>query len=420
MQRQVRPTSGAIRALNRASIVRVLRQSGWATRAELMARTGLSRATVSSIVGELGAIGMVTERRWPSGGAQGRPAAEVALNKSAGTAIAVDVGVRHVAVAVGDLSHSVLAERWTTLPRGHSAAHGVRIVLDSIEDAIVQASIDAEELVGAAISIAAPVDTGSGRLAVPGVLPGWNGSQLSEHVAARWGIPVVTENDANLGALGEAVSRPAHNGGDLLYVKVASRIGLGIARGQRILRGHDGYAGELGHVTVRPAGEPCWCGRRGCLELYAGGDGMLRRLADDPLVTSIADLVTQAQSSPQVRAIVDDGVALLAQALTNVAVVLNPARIVLGGELTALGEVIEQPIRAELERLPFGAPIEFVLSPLGERASLLGALGLVLTEPARFADRSEPHRSSSPLTAGAARNVPSRPDPRTPTIGVPA
>ncbi|GAB2484027.1 ROK family transcriptional regulator [Jatrophihabitans fulvus] len=390
MTRRVQPTSGALRATNRANVVRVLRHAGWATRAELARHTGLSRATVSSVLGELRERGLVTERSTGPAGGRGRPANRVGLDKSAGIAIAVDIGVRHVAVAVGDLSHSELAERWTTTARGHTAARGSRIVLRSIEEALEQAGVDPEDLLGAAVSIAAPVATGSSRLAVPDVLPGWAESSLAESVAARWGIPVVTENDANLGALGEAVTRPPTDGGDVLYVKIASRIGLGTARDGGIVRGRHGFAGEFGHVTARPDGERCWCGRRGCLELYAGGDGMLRRLAGT--VPSLARLVDTARTDAAVRRVVREGADALATALADLAVVLDPARIVLGGELTALGELLEDPIRRELHALPFGSPVELAVTPQGERASLAGALALVLTEPARFADRSQDRR----------------------------
>ncbi|WP_375481665.1 ROK family transcriptional regulator [uncultured Jatrophihabitans sp.] len=417
-RRTVHATSGALRAANRARVVQVLRRSGWATRSELTHHTGLSRATVSSVLGELAQRGLIAQRRQAGDGGKGRPPAQVALDTSAGTAIAVDIGVRHVAVAVGDLSHSVLAERWVDVPHDHTAASGTRIVLRSIEEAVEQAGIDADELVGAAVSIAAPVATDSGRLAVPGVLPGWNESTLADTVATRWGIPVVTENDANLGALGEAVARPPADGGDVLFVKVASRIGLGSARGTTIVRGRNGYAGEFGHVTARPGGEPCWCGRRGCLELYAGGDGMLRRLAGSGVAGSLAELVGNAHSSPAVRRVVDVGVAELARALTDVVVVLDPARVVLGGELTALGDLLVDPIRRELDALPFGPPTELSVSPFGERASLVGALTVVLTEPHRFADRSQaaalrsapppgPDPFRAPLTRPALRGVPS-------------
>jgi predicted NBD/HSP70 family sugar kinase len=342
---------------------------------------------VSSIVGELLRAGLVVERRSPAG-ASGRPAAELALDRSAGVAIAVDVGVRHVSVAVGDLSRSVIAERWIDLPRGHDAETGTATVLAGITETLAESGVHDDQIVGAAISLAAPIARDSGRLLVPGVLPGWNGRTLAGIVGERWRIPVAIDNDANLGALAEAVSHRATDGAVVLYVKLASRVGLGISAGSRIYRGRDGFAGELGHMSVDPAGVECWCGRRGCLELYAGGDGILRRL---DRVTTIGELVSRAGAGDHdVLAVVGEAVALLARAVADVALILNPTAILLGGELTALGELVVGPVRRAVQALPFGAPPQVAVSPLGERASLVGALALVLSESAHFVDRSAP------------------------------
>ena len=146
---------------------------------------------------------LVSEQRPAVVNGFGRPPAAIVLNRSAGLAIGVDVGVRHVAVAVGDLSHRVLAERWVALPHGHSASDGVKTVLRCIEETLSEAEADLRQIVGAAISIAAPISPDTGRMMVPGVLGGWNGPELATEVARRWGIPVAVENDANLGALGE-------------------------------------------------------------------------------------------------------------------------------------------------------------------------------------------------------------------------
>jgi predicted NBD/HSP70 family sugar kinase len=389
MQRRVQPTSEAIRAGNRARVVDILRRSGSATRAELITGTGLSRATVSSLIGELADRGLVSEYTQPTADSPGRPPTRLALNRAAGLAIAVDVGVRHVAVAVGDLSRSVLAERWMSLPQGHSAERGMHIVMESIETTLAEAEADRDQIVGAAISIAAPIAPDSGRLLVPGVLPGWNGPALAEQIGRTWGIPAAVENDANLGALGESVAAAPH-GQDLLYVKVASRVGLGIAFGSSIYRGRDGYAGELGHVTSDPDGPKCWCGRRGCLELYAGAEGMLARLAArDIHLDDVNELIARAESGDaDVLAVVTDGTRRLARSLGALALVLNPSVIALGGELTALGPLLLDPVHAELATVPFGTPAVIRASALGPRASLMGALALVLSQSNRFTDQS--------------------------------
>ncbi|MBS2537849.1 ROK family protein [Catenulispora sp. NF23] len=409
MQRRVQPTSEAIRAGNRARVVDILRRSGSATRAELINGTGLSRATVSSLIGELADRGLVSEYQQPAADSPGRPPTRLALNRAAGLAIAVDVGVRHVAVAVGDLSRSVLAERWVSLPQGHSAQRGTHIVMRSIETTLAEAEADRDQVVGAAISIAAPIAPDSGRFLVPGVLPGWNGPELAEQISRTWDIPAAVENDANLGALGESAAAGPH-GQDLLYVKLASRVGLGIAFGSAIYRGRDGYAGELGHVTADPDGPTCWCGRRGCLELYAGAEGMLARLAGRGIhLGDVSELIQRAQAGDAaVLAVIEDGTRRLARALGTLALVLNPSVIALGGELTALGALLLDPVHAELAAVPFGSPVAVRTSALGPRASLMGALALVLSESSRFTDQSSAPATPDSGRAAASSAVPSR------------
>lgn len=406
MQRRVQPTSEAVRAGNRARIVDILRRSGSATRADLVAGTGLSRATVSSLIGELADRGLVSQYAQPAAALDraGRPPTRLALNRAAGLAIAVDVGVRHVAVAVGDLSRSVLAERWVTVPYGHSAERGMHLVMQNIDAALAEAEADRDQIVGAAISVAAPIAPDSGRFLVPGVLPGWNGTELAERIGRTWGIPTAVENDANLGALGESVAAAPH-GMDLLYVKVASRVGLGIAFGSRIYRGHDGYAGELGHVTADPAGPVCWCGRRGCLELYAGAEGMLERLAGRGIrMDGVSELIQRAEAGDaEVLSVIRDGADRLARSLGALALVLNPSVIALGGELAGLGPLLLDPVRAQLEAVPFGAPITVRTSALGPRASLMGALALVLHESGRFTDQA---RAPDPPSCGRSAALP--------------
>ena len=397
MERKVQPTSGAIKAANRASIVDVLRRGGSATRAELMAATGLSRATVSGLVSEMRSHGLVSEQRPHVSGGFGRPPAAIVLNRSAGLAIGVDVGVRHVAVAVGDLSHRVLAERWVALPHGHSARNGARTVLRSIEETLSEADADPGQLVGAAISIAAPISPETGRMMVPGVLGGWNGPELASQVAHRWDIPVAVENDANLGALGEWTWGDAKGAKTLLYIKIASRVGLGIVIDGAIYHGAEGWAGELGHVTVDPEGEQCWCGQRGCLEMYVGGEGLIRRVGvASGNQIDLRDLVAHAQEmSPELPGLIKRGAEVLGQAVSTLALLFNPSAIVLGGEVAMFGDLLLEPVREAVQAVPFGSPVRVELSSLKDHASVAGALALVLSDASRFVDQTAVPTSAS-------------------------
>jgi predicted NBD/HSP70 family sugar kinase len=312
------------------------------------------------------------------------------LNRSAGLAIGVDVGVRHVAVAVGDLSHRVLAERWVALPHGHSASDGVKTVLRCIEETLSEAEADPRQIVGAAISIAAPISPDTGRMMVPGVLGGWNGPELATEVARRWGIPVAVENDANLGALGEWTWGHAQGAKTLLYIKIASRVGLGIVNDGAIYHGAEGCAGELGHLTVDPQGDLCWCGQRGCLEMYVGGEGLIRRLGvESGNRIDLRHLVANAQEiSPELPGLIERGAQVLAQAVSTLALLFNPSAVVLGGEIAMLGELLLDPVRQAVAALPFGSPVQVELSSLEDRASVAGALALVLSDGSRFVDQT--------------------------------
>lgn len=383
-------TSGAIRAANRAAVVDVLRRHGRATRAQLCELTGLSRATVSALVGELTERGLLVERsvqRLPSGG---RPPAVLTLDRSNGLGIGVDVGVRHVAVAVGDLSHTVHAERWWPEPAGHTAPDGIATVLGSVAVALREAGAERDRLIGATVSVAAPISAADGSIAEPAVLPGWTGTQLADALSHELRIPVGIDNDATLGALGERVWGACAGADSLAYVKLASRVGVGLLLDGSPFRGHAGLAGEFGHLTVDPDGPLCWCGSRGCLELYAGGGAVLGGLPgrpDDPgAIEALIDAALAGDA--EVRAAVTRAARYLGRGLAALVNMVDPRHVVLGGELSRLGELLLEPAREELARYSFVArtsEVSVSTSTLGRRASLLGALAHVLTQPSRLA-----------------------------------
>lgn len=403
---QVARTSSAIRSANRAAIVEVLRRHGQATRSQLCEITGLSRSTVSALVGELSVRGLLVERPVSEARLGGRPPTLLTLDRSSGIGIGIDIGVRHVAVAVGDLSRVVHAERWWPEPAGYTALDGIATVVSSVETALREAGAEREQLIGAAVSVAAPISNADGSIVEPRVLPGWTGTQLVNALASALQIPVAVDNDATLGALGENIWGLASGARDLVYVKLASRVGAGLVLAGSLYRGDAGYAGELGHFTVDPDGPACWCGSRGCLELYAGGGAMLRGLPshrDGP--DGIEALIDAALGGDAaVIAVVTRSARHLGRSLAGLTNLVNPQHIVLGGGLSRLGDLLLDPVREELLRFSFVARnshTQVSASSLGHRASLLGALALVLTQPSRFADgpvldppapRHGPHR----------------------------
>jgi predicted NBD/HSP70 family sugar kinase len=375
-------TSAAIRAANRSLIVDVLRLHGQATRSQLCALTGLSRATVSVLVGELSSRGLLVEETSADTASTGRPVGVLSLDRSNGLGLGIDIGVRHVAVAVGDLARNVYAERWRRQPVGHGASRGLEAVVSSVKAALREADAEVDHLIGAAVGLAAPIKAVDGHVAEPKLLPGWADGRLADQLADALGVPVRLENGATLGALGEHVWGAAAGTPNLVYVKLASRVGAGLIINGSLYRGAGGFAGEFGHLTLDPNGPLCRCGGRGCLELYAGGSALLRELGRKDTEDGIDLLIDDALAGdPAVVEVVTRAAHHLGQGLATLAKLFDPQRIVIGGELSQLADLIKEPIREEMGRSAFagGPPVEASL--LGHRASLLGALALVLTQP---------------------------------------
>ena len=378
--------------------------NGQATRSQLCELTGLSRATVSALVGELAERGLLVEESNAETGSTGRPVGVLSLDRSNGLGLGIDIGVRHVAVAVGDLGRNVYAERWRQAPVGHASSSGLEAVVREVKAALREAGADLDHLVGAVVGLAAPVSVQGGRIAEPKLLPGWAEGRLAGHLADALGVPVKLENTATLGALGEYVWGRAAGIPDLVYVKLASRVGAGLVINGSLYRGADGLAGEFGHLTLDPNGPPCRCGGRGCLELYAGGSAILRELGRKDAGDGIELLIDDALAGD--RAVIDAvtrAARYLGQGLASLAKLLNPQRIVIGGEFSQLADLITDPVGEELTRSCFTSAASIEVSSLGRRASLLGALALVLTQPSRVHARTAVPRL--PRGGGAAHQV---------------
>lgn len=383
-----------LRSANRREVIETLRASGAMTRSALVRATGLSRTTVSTLLAELAAVGYVSEdAEGPArAGGPGRPATLLRLTESAGVTVSVDVGARHLAVAIGDLGHAVHAERWVSLPHGHLAEDAMERATALVDELLAEAGCGRQSVIGVAMGLPAPISRPDGLVASSNILPGWAGLEVAGAMGERLELPVFVENDANLGALAESTWGAGAGTEDVVYIKVSTGIGGGIVQEGRLFRGTTGTAGEIGHVTVAEDGPVCRCGNRGCLELYAGGGAMLEALAPShPDLTDLEDLValTHAGDPACVRVVSDAG-RHIGVALASLINLVNPQLIVIGGTLGRAGEPFLEPMRVAARRLAVRAAVdavEIVPGVIGDRAEMLGGLALVVREPWRFADR---------------------------------
>ncbi|MEU2157237.1 ROK family transcriptional regulator [Streptomyces sp. NPDC019396] len=378
-------TPGSQTSLHRANlerVVRAVRMAGSLTQAEIARATGLSAATVSNIVRELKDGGTVEVTPTSAGG---RRARSVSLSGDAGIVIGVDFGHTHLRVAVGNLAHQVLAEESEPLDVDASSEQGFGRAEVLVKRLIASTGIGEDKVIGVGLGVPGPIDVESGTLGSTSILPGWTGINPSEELARRLGVPVYVDNDANLGALGELVWGSGRGVKDLAYIKVASGVGAGLVINGQIYRGPGGTAGEIGHITLDESGPVCRCGNRGCLETFASARYVLPLLQPSHGQDLTMDRVVQLarEGDPGCRRVIADVGRHIGSGVANLCNLLNPSRVVLGGNLAEAGELVLAPIRESVSRyaIPSAARQLSVLpGALGSRAEVLGALALVLSE----------------------------------------
>ncbi len=376
----------SLRASNRLRVIQALQVLGVTSRADLARHTGLSRSTVSTIVAGLQAEGMVVDRdadgRPATGG--GRPPALIALDPGAGFAIGIDFGKRHLAVALADLSHQLLAEEWREMPDDYDAEAGIERAAELVELVLEASGADAGRMLGVGMGLPGPVHR-SGVVGSSAILPGWAGTHAAERMGERLGMEVWLGNDANLGALAESTWGAGRDAAGLVYLKLATGIGAGIVIDGRLFEGAGGTAGEIGHTSLHETGDICRCGSRGCLETHASGAAIAALLSRSLGETLTPDdvLARAVDGDPGCRRALADAGRHIGAAVADLCNLINPERIVVGGSMAVAGDVLLDPLREAvgLRAIPSAAEdVRIVPGELGERAELLGAVALVLHE----------------------------------------
>ncbi len=370
-------------------VAALLRARGRMTRAEVGGILGLSRATVSATVAQLMQGGWVDEQPASTGQvARGRPPTLLVLTQQSGVAVGVDLGRRHARVVLATLGHEVLAEKALEMDESWRVADAVDAVESLVADVLAAAGAVCTDIVGIGLGLPAPLDT-AGHSTSRTIPPDWVQADPALAISRRLGLPVVVDNDANLGALAEARWGAGRGSETLFYVKASTGIGAGLVLGGRVFRGSGGTAGEIGHLTVDDDGLVCRCGSRGCLEVRAGGPALVAQVAHSAAgVHSVPELIAAARAGDLActRVLADAG-EKLGVALAAVLNILNPDRVVLGGELGGAGELVLGSLREHLGRHALASAVRsasVVSGVLGERAEALGGVLLVLTEAQRF------------------------------------
>jgi predicted NBD/HSP70 family sugar kinase len=381
----------AVRRHNLGIVLRHVVDRGPRSRATIALETGLNKSTVSSLVTELIELGLLRERGAERRGVVGRPGLVVELDGRGAVGLGLEVGVDYLAVHAADLAGTVRHRR---LEPGDNRGRPAAAVLDRLgalaREALAELRAQGLRAAGTTVALPGLVDMATGTLIVAPNLH-WEDVAAVAAVAERLPepLPVSADNEANLSALAERWDGAGRELDDFLHVSGEVGVGAGIVLGGQLFRGTRGFGGELGHVTVDPAGRPCECGSRGCLETKVGLEALVARAG----ARNAEDLLECARAGD--AAVVEalrEGGRWLGMAAADAVNLLDLQAIVLGGYFATLAEWLMPGVERELEERVLGpawALPRVIASRLGPEAAVRGAaaqvLHNVLADPAALA-----------------------------------
>ncbi|HEY3005351.1 MAG TPA: ROK family transcriptional regulator, partial [Kribbellaceae bacterium] len=390
--------TGSLRALRRTNSERLLSalmEHGALHRAELARVSGLSRTTVSTIVGELIAARVVIESAGDAiadagidtSAVDGRARGFLQANPAAGVAAGLDFTLERVWGHVTDLAGTTLASEGLTVAPDTPWQERLDSGLGLLDDLLASAGRDRSTLLGVAIGVPGPIDLYSG--VVGPSLPGqaWAGVNVAVEFGRHLPVAVLVENNTRLEAVAEFTWGAGRGARDVLYVGLSTGIGSGLLVDRQLHHGGArGGGGEVGHISANTSGPLCPCGNRGCLVQYASIPAVLAALKPalgaDIGIDDV--LAATADGDPDCHRVLREAGEVVGRVLANICNLLNPERIIIGGELARAGDVLLVPIRATLRRsamaLTRDADVVAATLDLGARAAASGAAALVLRQ----------------------------------------
>jgi predicted NBD/HSP70 family sugar kinase len=394
-------SSSTIKSRNLSAVLLMLLRYGTLSRVRLAELTGLSTTTITNLISELIAQGIVAQNDGqanpPRRRAVGRPQLALELVPTARYAIGVHIGVGSVHVALCDL----LARPQTLVSLDHPLDRAQEDVMDEIvrmiRRVIVDGQIDPAAIVGVGFGASGLVDPESGVNVIAPNL-GWRDVPVRDTLAAALHMPVIVDNNVRAMALGEALFGAGKDVYSLAYVYVRVGVGAGIVVGGQLYYGGGAGAGEIGHMTILPhGGAACRCGNRGCLETLVSepvvlrlAEGIARREPDGRLAEALLHgeglpiervFAAARDGDASVRAMLDEQAYYMGVALANVVDILNPELIIMGG-IFALGQDLLLPGVSETMRqcafAHLGDKVRLETPTFYQHAGVIGAAALAL------------------------------------------
>ncbi len=384
-----------LKNLNRSLILRLVRERGPISRADIAKRTKLSLPAVLKIVDGLVQDGFLRELgEGVSTG--GRPPRLVELNPDGAYAVGVDLTPDRMRVGVADLTFTLRAERQTEIDPLSGYGTVLKQMTATVRQVLAESKVRRERVLGVGVAVPGLVHTETGVVAIAANLAGWNKVPLAPDLSRELGLPVIIQDDARTCALAEMWHGRRSGMAHFISVDVEVGVGAGIVLNRELYDGYRGIAGEIGHMVVEQDGKPCGCGKRGCLETVASLAAMLEdaRSRPSPMLAELCDqqpdkldvgclLKALRAGDDRAEEIIERAARKLGKALGNLMNVLDVETIIINSDIVEAGEAYFGPLRDEVSKYYFLSaekPVRIVPSKLGRDAGLLGAVTLILRE----------------------------------------
>ncbi|MER7250728.1 ROK family transcriptional regulator [Kribbella sp. NPDC000426] len=375
-----------IRATNLAAVLGYLRREAPCSRAAIATGTGLNKATVTSIVGDLLERRLVRETQQTQNHV-GRPATLLLLDGSAYATIGLEVSARGL-TALGCDTAGEQVLRWHRAGPGVDAgpAKTIATLANLARRAVTTVQSSGRQVLGITVGVPGLVNRDGAVVLAAGL--GWRDVPMRAELVAAIGrpdIPITVDNDASLGVLAEHLYGPHAGTANLIRLTGDTGVGAGIIADGKPLEGHLGYVGEIGHLRLVPDGPRCGCGRRGCLEALASLPSILARtdVTDSDPQLQLEELIRRAdaQDSAVTQVLAEAG-AYLGQGIAALVNILNPELVLLGGAYALLADHLTPALDKALREAtiaPDAGGCTVLASTLPDTATPLGAAAQALT-----------------------------------------
>lgn len=366
-----------IKKINRSLIIKEIVKAGMISRADLSKVTNLTRATISAQVADLLDEGLIVETQLEHYSV-GRKPIMLSLNGPAGYALGIDLDYGQIAFTLTDLLGKPVS---SNIIKIHTTDYTdiLKILIEQINEYKAEYSDSRYGIVGVVIAIHGLVSKEEVIHFVPRMR--WHDINLKDALKTQIGINVYVENNANLSSLAERVF-VHHETDNLLCATLYSGIGLGMMMDNEFFRGHDGFAGEAGHMIIVPEGKPCNCGNKGCWEKYSAESGIFEYLSESRQIKNVTYDHIQTwldEGDEEVHALMENFIYYLSIGLNNMINMYNPDMLVLDSELLRMYPNSLNNIKGNLHS-SISHYRELSISTIGRKSSVLGACALAIKQ----------------------------------------